>query len=235
MTTSQNSGEMQIVPGSKPNPDPTVATNDAVERAMKSERDYVDGVVNALKERLSGMDEATKLRLEQIDHIPSRIDEKVIQAILVVTEKFESVDTRFKERDTRSERESRDNKVAVDAAFAAQKEAAAKQDEANQKSIDKSEKATNESINKLGAAGDAANKALADKLDDIKDRLVRLEDRTTKIEASKVGGQESLTESRASATNVRNVIAFGLSICLAAIIIIGIIVAAKIGSIQPTP
>ncbi|MEP7114559.1 MAG: hypothetical protein ABI862_14935 [Ilumatobacteraceae bacterium] len=230
-TDTQQETRMSVEPGLRR--DPTVATNEAVERAMISERDYVDGVVHALKERLDGMDKATMLRLALIDHMPAMIDEKIGHSVTLTTERFASVATQFKERDTRSERESRDNKVAVDAAFAAQKEAAAKQDEANQKSIDKSEKATNESINKLGAAGEAANRALGDKLDDIKDRLVRLEDRTTKIEATKVGGQESIAENRAAANQLRNVIAFGMSLILASIVIIGVIIAAKTGTPAP--
>jgi len=90
-------------------------------------------------------------------------------------EKFASVAQQFLERDTRGERESRDNKVAVDAAFAAQKEAAAKQDEANQKAIDKSEKATGETLDKQEALFRSTTDGLAAQLVDLKERMTRIE------------------------------------------------------------
>jgi cation transport regulator ChaB len=90
-------------------------------------------------------------------------------------EKFNGIQTQFKERDTRSERESRDNKVAVDAAFAAQKEAAAKQDEANQKAIDKSEKATSDTLAKQADLFNSTTDYIRVQIGDLKDRLTRLE------------------------------------------------------------
>lgn len=61
-------------------------------------------------------------------------------------EKFASVGNQFKERDTRSEREARDTKLAVDAAFAAQEKQAVAQNESNTLAINKSEGATTETI-----------------------------------------------------------------------------------------
>jgi chromosome segregation ATPase len=161
-------------------PDPTTAAENAVNKAVAAERDYVDGKIEVLEERLAGIDEATKLRLGGIIEIPHAIDEKVGNLKDVTFEKFASVATQFAERDTRSERESRDNKIAVDAAFAAQKEIAAKVDEANSKRIDKSEQATEKIIDALG-----------DKIDDLKERLAR-------VESSKQGATEQRQESRAN-------------------------------------
>ena len=48
---------MREEPTTKPIPDPTVATNDAVERAMKSERDYVEGIRAVLIERIQSITE----------------------------------------------------------------------------------------------------------------------------------------------------------------------------------
>ena len=200
--------EMVDTPNSRPNPDPTTATNNAVDRAMRSERDYVDGRIAALYERLSAMDQATMLRLQTITNVPELIDEKVgnLKALTIV--KFDNVDDRFKERDTRGEREARDNKVAVDAAFSAQKEAAAKQDEANQKAIDKSEKATNETITKNADAAEARANALADKIDDLKERMDR-------SDASRLGNNEATTRFR---TTQATLIAFAGVIATALIV-----------------
>jgi len=132
--------------GSRPVPDPTELTDRAIARLEKSLMQYVDGQMSVRDQRIDGIDEATKLRLSGVEAIPDQIRVAVSSLEQLHNEKFGSIQTQFKERDIRSERESRDNKVAVDAAFAAQKEAAAKQDEANQKAIDKSEKATGETI-----------------------------------------------------------------------------------------
>jgi Tfp pilus assembly protein PilX len=99
-------------------------------------------------------------------------------------EMFQSVQTQIKERDTRSEREARDNKVAVDAAFAAQKEAAAKQDESNAKAIDKSEKTTTETIKTNQELATSKIDALTKGQDEIRTTL-------TGIVATKQGGRDA--------------------------------------------
>jgi hypothetical protein len=179
------------VPESNPNPDPTVATNEAVARAMTSERDYVDGQISVLIERLNGIDRATELRWPAVEGVPGLIDEKISNLAKLMEEKFSSIETQFAERDTRQERESRDNKVAVDAAFAAQKEAAAKQDEANAKAIDKSERATAETIKTNSELGRTTNDALVGQIGDLKERVSR-------IESQKAGYVEHRTEARQS-------------------------------------
>lgn len=155
--------------GSRPVPDPTELTDRAIAKAVSAMTDYVNGQLAIRDERLAGIDTATGLRLKEIDALPDRIEKGVNHLELLHNEKFRSVDQRFTERDIRAEREARDNKVAVDAAFAAQKEAAAKQDEGNQKAIDKSELATNEKINKLEQLVTVKTDALSDKIDDVKE------------------------------------------------------------------
>lgn len=135
----------------------------------------IDGMNTALSARLVGMDEATRLRYEKVEQLAPAIKEQVARLQSLHEEKFASVATQFKERDTRSERESRDNKVAVDAAFAAQKEAAAKQDEANQKAIDKSEKATTDTIKTNAELVRTTTDGLSGKIDDLKVRFSALE------------------------------------------------------------
>ena len=185
--------------GTRPPPsvDPTAATLDVMYREianlggelssrLASLSELVDEKLSTVGERLNGIDEATKLRLSGIEGIPTQIDDKVGHLAALQDEKFASVQTQFLERDTRSEREARDNAKAVDAAFAAQKESAVKQDESNQKAIDKSEVATAEKITKLNELFTVAIAALGDKVDDLKDRVGRME-------AIKQGGTETRT------------------------------------------
>jgi hypothetical protein len=163
----------------RPRPDPTVLTTDAVNQAVRIGRDYTDGAIAVLIERLDGIDRATELLNDTVTRVPTETQKEVAHLNGLMAEKFSSVQTQFAERDTRSERESRDNKIAVDAAFAAQKESAAKTDEANAKAIEKSEKATEKIIDAIG-----------DKIDDLKDRLIAIEARVVAIESLKRGATE---------------------------------------------
>ena len=184
MTSPDGDRRLASNGGSRPVPDPTLLTDAAIAKAVAAMHDYIDGQIQVRDERLAGIDKATELRLRRIDHIDdlvesiARIDALIIghwtldderwkarfqhddtgEALL--SERFRSIETQFRERDVLAQRESQLNKIALDAAFSAskeavaaaltaQKEAAGKQDEGNQKAIDKSEIATNEKINKL--------------------------------------------------------------------------------------
>jgi len=202
--------------GTRPVPDPTdptVLTDAAIAKAVVLMTQYVDGHLASRDQRMDGMDRATALRLGPMDALPSLIDEKVHNLERLMDEKFSSVNQRFNERDVRSERESRDNKVAVDAAFAAQKEAAAKQDEANAKAIDKSEKATAETIKTNLELTAAKTNSLDKSVDEVKTRV-------TTIESMRLGGKEDRTGVYAAAT-----VAFGLIATI--VIIITLIIALK--------
>jgi len=177
--------------GSRPVPDPTLLTTAQLVRATRAERDYVDGRIAVLMERLRGIDTATVLLNETVNRVPTETQTAVGRLQDLTDEKFRSVGLQFQERDTRSERESRDNKVAVDAAFAAQKEAASEQNKSNTLAITKSELATQETINKLAELFKTTTDALSDKLDDMKDRLGRLEATVSNIQTARATGQQS--------------------------------------------
>lgn len=203
--------------GSRPVPDPTELTDRAIAKSLAAVTQYIDGQVSVLSTRMDGDDRATKLRLARIDSIPEEIREQVSHLELLLDEKFNSVAKQFTERDIRAEREARDNKVAVDAAFAAQKEAAAKQDEGNQKAIDKSEAATAEKITKLEQLFTASNQGLADKIDDVKERVARIESVATGTIAQRAEGRNG----NAAIYGLVGVI---ISVVLAGLAIIGFII-----------
>ena len=138
-------------------------------------REHVADQVKVIEQRLTDMDKATALLSAQTLRVPSEVDRQVGHVREVHAEKFTAIANQFDERDHRSERESRDNKVAVDAAFAAQKEAAAEQNKSNTLAISKSEIATTEAINKLEQLVQAALKGLEGKISDVTDRINRIE------------------------------------------------------------
>ena len=139
----------------------------------------VDAQFEVVRERFDGIDRATQLFQDALVRLPTDVDKQVGNLRLVHEERFRSIDAslgaacqqvalQFEERDKRGERESRDNKVAVDAAFAAQKEAAWEQNKSNTLAITKSELATAEKINKLEQLVTANLTGLNDKVEDLK-------------------------------------------------------------------
>lgn len=210
-------GESQQTPDSAP--DPSVYTQEAIARAAKANRDYMDGKYEVMTQRMDDRDEAVKVLNETVTRVPTDVqkavghlheltDERFASArerseadVKLMMEKFQSVQTQFAERDERAARESRDNKIAVDAAFAAQEKLAVQQNEGNQVAIQKSEKATNETINKNQESAAAANKALSDKFDDLKDRVNRQE-------SMRAGGREAITDHRNTNQYVMGIVIF---------------------------
>jgi hypothetical protein len=190
-------------------PDPTVLTTQQMIRAVQAERDYVNGQLEVLRERLTGIDRATEVLKETVNRTPTEIQREIAHVRELTTEKFHSVDKRFAERDIRQERESRDNKIAVDAAIVAQKEAAAAQDRANQKAIDKSELATAENMK-------ASGELFQSTTDAIKERLTALELSNGAITAAATGGKEKVASGKEN-------LALVVSIAVMVVLVLGLI------------
>lgn len=177
-------------PGNIPIPDPSILTTEQLRRELASLREI-------LETRLTGMDTATDLlamRLERLttefvsrlDHQQSdRLDQlaalreamtgKIDLTKAIMDERFNAVDTRFTERDTRTEQEKQESRISLDAALAAAKEAVSEQNKANTLAIDKSGAATQKQIDAQAAQMATSVKSLEDKIADLKGRIDRNE------------------------------------------------------------
>jgi uncharacterized protein Yka (UPF0111/DUF47 family) len=163
-----------------------------------------DKQVNALREllesRIDGMDEATKLLALNVREVPSDIDKanralrEVLQGDIrnvqdVAVEKFLAIDGTFAS-----------NALALTAALAAQKEAAAEQNKSNTLAITKSEQATKETIASNAQQTATSLKSLADRLDDLKERVDR-------GEGSNAGAADTRSDQRLNMGSVIAVVA----------------------------
>jgi cobalamin biosynthesis Mg chelatase CobN len=155
--------------------------------------------------RLDGMDKATVLLQGMADKLLVTIDTKITALREVHNEKFSSIKNQFTEMDVRTERSSKDNNVAVGAAFSAAKEAVGEQNKSSALAIAKSEAATGKQIEQLQQLIVSGNKALDDKLNDVKERLTRVEGAS---EGKTVADTSHHTSSSTSISIIFAVIAF---------------------------
>ena len=165
--------------GSTPIPDPTVLTSMLVDKAIAGLREIMEAEIHGnhatLVTRLDGMDKAIALHQVQFDRLPASTDEKVAQLRAINEERFRAIDQQFIERDTRVKESATATATAVAAALQAAKEAVGEQNKSFTVSIDKSEKATGEQISQQRVQIETMAKGIDGKIDDIKDRVTRIE------------------------------------------------------------
>jgi hypothetical protein len=153
-------------------------------------RDRFDEKIVALRQiietRMAGNDSAIKLLQDGADKTPERLremvaalrditDQKFLELASTHGEKFNSIQTQFRERDVRAEQSNKDAKVAVDAALQAAKDLGADQNKSSALAIGKSEAAITKQMDQLGALIASVTKASDEKIADVKDRLTRIE------------------------------------------------------------
>lgn len=138
-----------------------------------------DRQVNALREllsaRIDGMDVATKLLAENVRQVPSEITKAAGALREILQGEIQGVRDVSLEKFTAIEGTFASNALALTAALAAQKEAAAEAKKSSDLAIDKSEKTTQETIRANDAKTASGISAQAAVMADIKDRLIRLE------------------------------------------------------------
>jgi prophage DNA circulation protein len=172
--------------GSRPIPDPTELTDRAIARLEKQLTLYIDGEIKALAARLDAIDKAWDQREITVSIIHEDIERRVSQLQALHSEKFDAVRAQISERDERMAAEKKDRKTAVDAAFDAVQQISDLREKANREAIDKSERATSETIRTNQESSRTSIATLSKGLDEVKDRV-------TRIESVRAGGNENRT------------------------------------------
>jgi len=152
-----------------------------LQQATQNLRDYLHQEIETVQEKLFG-------RIERI--------------YAEVLEKFTGIAAQFTERDTRTDQRAGDTKLAVDAAFAAAKEATAK-----------IELGFKEQIKALSDNGATTTAMLTQQISDLKDRVIAMESRSG-------GGREVRDDGRAQTNTIIGVI--GTVALVLAVIIAGV-------------
>jgi hypothetical protein len=201
--------------GNIPVPDPSTLTTQLVDRTVASFREVFDF-------RFEEVNRAIMVVAGQVNRIPADTDTKLTELRTdvdrqllalrelvtsqmdsirgVSAEKFRAVDTRFVERDVRTEQTAQEGRISQDAALAAAKESVSEQNRANAQAIAKSELATQKQIDNMTQLLAHNNRSLEDKIADLKTRLDRGEGRDT-------GSTQIRTEKRLDTGSVLQAIA----------------------------
>jgi hypothetical protein len=126
------------------------------------------------------------------------MDEKIAALTETVAVFKTSVNERFQLGDVQTEKAARDVKSAVDAAFAAAKEAVGEQNKSNALSIAKSEVGTTKQIDQLAENARVSAKNADDKISDLKDRILAMEARASIADPSTTLALREMSNSLAS-------------------------------------
>lgn len=161
--------------------DPTPLTTQQLLRENLWLRELIEARIRGLEVRMEAGDEAVRLLQAFADRTPTTMDvqhavEKLREVAFV---KFDGIRTQLQERDAAMEKASKDVKSAVDAAFAAAKEAVGEQNKSNAAAIDKSEKAFTKQVDGLSDIIKTTAKGVDDKINDIKERITVIESKTS--------------------------------------------------------
>lgn len=194
-----------------PRPDPTLLTSAALAQQIGVLREYlvarIDGAEAVQNTRFGAMDRAIVLLQTLQDRIPDQVDRKVANLQALHDERFRGIQVQFDERDVRVKESAAAATTAVNAALQAAKEAVGAQNTSFTLGIDKSEKATLEQINQQRVLLDKTTSSLDEKIDDLKDRMARLE-------SIGLGRTEAVGDHRASAADVRGYVTLALGAIL---------------------
>jgi cation transport regulator ChaB len=132
-------------------------------------------LLKLVETRLDGMDKAQELFKDDLTRVPTELDKEISHLKDLYEEKFRSIETQFRERDTRTEQISKQSEVAINAALQAAKEAVEKQNQSSALAISKSEVSFTKQFDQIGDRISAAVKSTDDKFTDLKDRITMLE------------------------------------------------------------
>lgn len=157
MKAGQRSSSPMGPQGSTPVPDPTSLTTDQLRREITA-------LNTLISTRLDAMDKAVSVLQLIADKQPKPdvLQERTIALRELIMERFQTDSVKFVELDKRTEALTAAGKIAIDAAFKAQQEAASKQESQFTKQIDQSRELLQTSIG-----------ALTGQLNDLKSRLDR--------------------------------------------------------------
>lgn len=165
--------------GTRPVPDPTILTTEALQREISALSQLIDA-------KIAGN---TKARDEEVKRLNQQLQ-------LVERQRVE---------------QKKDTKDAVDAALAAQKEAVREQTIASERSISKSETATNKQLEQLASTFASEAASLRRSMDELKERITDVDRKASSVVQQKIGAKEDRSGLYAGLAAISAILVLGLT------------------------
>jgi len=201
----------------RPDPDPTVLTTENLRREISNLKDLIESRIGANDKAIELVqassnkfrEDNTKLIDDKVTQLHTLIASELDKLSSVMNERFMGVAAQFSERDTRTDQRAGDTKLAVDAAFAAAKEATSKIEAGFTKSIDGQQDLMNTNT-----------KATDDKISDLKDRITAMESRTQGIGLASQERRDESKDSRGLIGTILGVVGIFISFATLVLLVV---------------
>jgi tetrahydromethanopterin S-methyltransferase subunit B len=185
-----------------PRPDPTLLTTQQLLREIAALKELLEARVETPEKLLVLFNETVDRIERHAEGSIKSLQELMFSTFKTVDEKFSGIDKRFQLGEIQTEKAARDVKSAVDAAFAASKEAVSEQNKSNALSNAKSETAVTKQIDQLAEILRTMTKGIDDKIETVKkgidDKIDDLKERMTRVEGRDEGSTRKVVEHQAS-------------------------------------
>ncbi|HEY5055083.1 MAG TPA: hypothetical protein VII58_02915 [Acidobacteriaceae bacterium] len=194
-----------------------IATEAALE-AIGLDAQRIREIIEA---RLDGSDTAVALLAANVTRVPTDVDKQVGHLRELHDEKFRSLEQMISQRFL-------DNKLAVDAAFAAAKEAVGEQNKSIGLARDKSETTFTKQVESLGEVVDSRFRATDGQVDDLKASMAKLTTDvatlTQTVASNGVHRQEERTQQNWSTGVITASVISSLSLLVAIVVAVALII-----------
>jgi hypothetical protein len=226
------------VPNDPPDEDPTALTQAAVERAASASRDYVDGQIGIIKERLRGIDRATVVLNDIVTKVPTDLqtaqatilrlmDERDRRVAGEVGELDQRIKERFQANALLAETQSSLNQTALAAALAAQEKAAQIQVNTFDSLIRGLGERIDRTIDKNAELAQVASNALSARVTALSADVTRNQQQIAEILASSQAVVAQKTETRGGATSVYGFVGATVGVLSMIIAAVAVIIATR--------
>ena len=222
------------VTNTPPDEDPSALTQAAVERAASASRDYVDGQIGILKERLrverekcegqfhvatqrfDDMDRATELLSATVNRVPTDLQTAIRDVIRLMDERDHRVQEHFDAIKRLRESEHNLSQAALQSALTAQEKATAVSTASLDRTIEKNAELAAQQVSALSA-----------RITQVSDQGIRTQQQTAEILAGSQAVVAQKTDTRGGAMNVQGYVGMVVSILGVVISAVAIIIATR--------
>jgi hypothetical protein len=154
----------------------------------------------------------TQALYREVSALQELIEQSIRGTREVIDQQFYKVEQQFELVERQRVEQKKDTKDAVDAALTAQKEAVREQTSASERSIAKSEAATNKQLEQLATTFSNTQASLLARIDELKERIVDVDRKAESVAQQKVGAKEERIVVREDRTGSLGLVSIGISV-----------------------